>query len=450
MSGLAPGIHVLLCVASRRGWPGQVYGPATSPTGVRGHHRHIIAGMDSVREAVHALARGVGDGSAAGVCGTGDAGGSEPAGALPAVRDPSGHRVQVAWPLGRRRGAGGSFAASSCQPAADGRRRSKRGSWRYAMPIRPGARARSRAVSSARACRARRVSTVHEILRRHGRIVAPPGGGAAQQRFEKAAPNLLWQMDFKGWVALADGSRCHPLTILDDHSRFDLCLEACANEQGGTVRARLERTFCRYGLPEAFFVDNGGPWGCIRGAALDGSERVAAQTRHRGNAQPALSPAEPRQERALPPYAEGRSVWRSGASAISPRRSAPSTPGARSTTSIARTRRSIRMCRRAAIGRAHAPCRIACRRSSTTCGEIVRDCLDDQGLCQLQRPPVESTAGLPRRTRRHPPAISRRHLRRLLRSSPDRNNRLDQQPKVSAMSPNRCRSCLRAKQQARP
>src|SRR5215813_11781032 len=105
------------------------------------------------------------------------------------------------------------------------------------------------------------VSTVHEILRRNGRIVAPVGGPAAHQRFEKPAPNLLWQMDFKGWVELSDGSRCHPLTVLDDHSRYDLCLQACANERGRTVQGRLELTFRRYGLPEAFFVDNGGPWG---------------------------------------------------------------------------------------------------------------------------------------------------------------------------------------------
>ena len=105
------------------------------------------------------------------------------------------------------------------------------------------------------------LSTVHEILRRNGRVVAPSGGPAAQQRFEKPAPNLLWQMDFKGWVELSDGSRCHPLTVLDDHSRYDLCLQACANEQGSTVQGRLELTFRRYGLPEAFFVDNGGPWG---------------------------------------------------------------------------------------------------------------------------------------------------------------------------------------------
>jgi transposase InsO family protein len=105
------------------------------------------------------------------------------------------------------------------------------------------------------------VSTVHEILRRHDRIVAPPGGPVAHQRFEKPEPNLLWQMDFKGWVRVADGSRCHPLTVLADHSRYDLCLEACADERGQTVQSRLELTFQRYGLPEAFFVDNGGPWG---------------------------------------------------------------------------------------------------------------------------------------------------------------------------------------------
>ncbi len=105
-------------------------------------------------------------------------------------------------------------------------------------------------------------STVHAILQRHGRIAAPPGGGAAaQQRFEKEAPNLLWQMDFKGPVRLTGSAVCHPLTMVDDHSRFALCLAACGNEQGATVRTHLERTFRRYGLPEAMFVDNGGPWG---------------------------------------------------------------------------------------------------------------------------------------------------------------------------------------------
>lgn len=105
------------------------------------------------------------------------------------------------------------------------------------------------------------LSTVHEILRRNGRVVAPPGSPRASQRFEMSAPNMLWQMDFKGWRPLAGGGRCHPLTMLDDHSRYALSLEACANEQGSTVQNRLELVFRRYGLPDAFFVDNGSPWG---------------------------------------------------------------------------------------------------------------------------------------------------------------------------------------------
>lgn len=104
-------------------------------------------------------------------------------------------------------------------------------------------------------------STVQEILRRYNRIMPPPGGPAAGLRFEREAPNGLWQMDFKGWMPLAAGGRCHPLTIVDDHSRYSVCLEACANEQSRTVQGRLELTFRRYGLPDAVFVDNGSPWG---------------------------------------------------------------------------------------------------------------------------------------------------------------------------------------------
>lgn len=106
------------------------------------------------------------------------------------------------------------------------------------------------------------LSTVHAILQRRGRIDDRTGGDNHHyQRFEKPAPNMLWQMDFKGQVPLAGGGWCHPLTVLDDHSRFVPCLKACANQQTATVRQSLEQTFIRYGLPDAFFVDNGSPWG---------------------------------------------------------------------------------------------------------------------------------------------------------------------------------------------
>ena len=104
-------------------------------------------------------------------------------------------------------------------------------------------------------------STITAILRRHDRLDGPePAKRAAWTRFERAEPNELWQMDFKGHFPLAKG-RCHPLTVLDDHSRYALGIEACDNEQDLTVRDRLTRLFRRYGLPFAMLMDNGSPWG---------------------------------------------------------------------------------------------------------------------------------------------------------------------------------------------
>jgi transposase InsO family protein len=105
-------------------------------------------------------------------------------------------------------------------------------------------------------------STVTAILRRNGRLVTPVRTQHAWQRFEHATPNQLWQMDFKGHVPLGQGaSRLHPLTALDDHSRYCVILDACTNEQGATVREQLVAAFRRYGLPDRILADNGGPWG---------------------------------------------------------------------------------------------------------------------------------------------------------------------------------------------
>jgi transposase InsO family protein len=104
-------------------------------------------------------------------------------------------------------------------------------------------------------------STITAILRRHGKLEEcrqeHPG---PYQRFERAEPNELWQMDFKGHFGLAQG-RCHPLTVVDDHSRYALAIGACGNEQEMTVQARLVGVFRRYGLPFVMLMDNGAPWG---------------------------------------------------------------------------------------------------------------------------------------------------------------------------------------------
>ena len=104
-------------------------------------------------------------------------------------------------------------------------------------------------------------STITDILRRHDLLARDPNHPLGpHQRFQRPAPNQLWQMDFKGHFPLANG-RCHPLTALDDHSRFNILLEACDNEREETVRAALTRAFARYGLPDAILCDNGSPWG---------------------------------------------------------------------------------------------------------------------------------------------------------------------------------------------
>jgi len=104
-------------------------------------------------------------------------------------------------------------------------------------------------------------STVTAILHRHALIgVAATEASTAWTRFERATPNALWQADFKGHFATAAG-RCSPLTVLDDHSRFNVALQACADTGTQPVRAQFEAIFRRYGLPVQINFDNGAPWG---------------------------------------------------------------------------------------------------------------------------------------------------------------------------------------------
>jgi len=105
-------------------------------------------------------------------------------------------------------------------------------------------------------------STITAILHRRGLIdVSESKKREHFIRFEREAPNDLWQMDFKGHFPLTRGSRCHPLTVLDDHSRFVLALRACSNELGSVVQGELTKVFRRSGLPAEMLMDNGPPWG---------------------------------------------------------------------------------------------------------------------------------------------------------------------------------------------
>lgn len=104
-------------------------------------------------------------------------------------------------------------------------------------------------------------SSITRILRRYNRIdPVESSKHKPWKRFEHEVPNGMWQMDFKGHFAL-DKGRCHPLTVLDDHSRYAVGLQACPDETRPTVESKLIVIFRRYGLPESILVDNGSSWG---------------------------------------------------------------------------------------------------------------------------------------------------------------------------------------------
>jgi transposase InsO family protein len=105
-------------------------------------------------------------------------------------------------------------------------------------------------------------STVHRILLRHGLIGEEERRDLAPGRFERAAPNELWQMDFKGPLCVAE--QVGPLSVLDDHSRYLLVLQRVADHGGELVREHLQGAFTECGVPEGMLMDHGTPWWSAR------------------------------------------------------------------------------------------------------------------------------------------------------------------------------------------
>lgn len=107
-------------------------------------------------------------------------------------------------------------------------------------------------------------STLGELLRKHGLIrprrrrVVPPMEPTTLAPV--AMPNDTWAADFKGHFALGDKTRCHPLTITDEATRYLLKCEGLTRPDGVGVRQHFERAFREYGLPRRIRTDNGPPF----------------------------------------------------------------------------------------------------------------------------------------------------------------------------------------------
>ena len=102
--------------------------------------------------------------------------------------------------------------------------------------------------------------TVDRVIRRQGLTRLRAVMGRAVRRFERAQPNELWQIDFKGQYWLEPRGALFPLSVLDDHSRYAVSLSSLRGTAGTPVWQALELSFDEYGLPDAVLIDHGTPW----------------------------------------------------------------------------------------------------------------------------------------------------------------------------------------------
>jgi len=103
------------------------------------------------------------------------------------------------------------------------------------------------------------ISTVGRILDRHGLVIPreEPVLHPTVGRFERPAPNELWQMDIKMAIRLSDGNRQHVVGILDDHSRYVLGLWWLPDITDRSVLDCWIDAARRYGLPQQTLTDHG-------------------------------------------------------------------------------------------------------------------------------------------------------------------------------------------------
>jgi len=140
-------------------------------------------------------------------------------------------------------------------------------------------------------------STAGEILRRAGltqrkkrrrnAVRAWPGSLTKPEY-----PNHIWTVDFKGWFRLNDGSKCHPLTVMDLHSRYLLCLKGQRNEQLEVTKQSFDMLFATSNIPKIIRVDNGHPFG---GRNVYGLTRLSLDWVHKGIEVEFIDPGHPEQ-----------------------------------------------------------------------------------------------------------------------------------------------------------
>ena len=140
------------------------------------------------------------------------------------------------------------------------------------------------------------LSTRGRILGRYGLVSRRKYRRRAQPWFQPFLgadhPNVVWCVDFKGWVRTGDGTRCDPLTITDAYSRMLLCCEIVAKPDYAHVRPVFERVFRKFGVPTAIRSDNGSPFASVGAGGLS---RLSAEWVKLGIMPERINPGHPEQ-----------------------------------------------------------------------------------------------------------------------------------------------------------
>src|SRR5579863_6032469 len=109
---------------------------------------------------------------------------------------------------------------------------------------------------------------------------------------EVTAPNQLWCMDFKGYFATGDGSRCAPFTISDAHSRYVIRCQIVSRMDLSQVRAVCDAAMREYGMPSRILTDNGAPF---TGTGLLGLSKLSLGWMKMGIIHERIQPGRPQQ-----------------------------------------------------------------------------------------------------------------------------------------------------------
>jgi putative transposase len=145
-------------------------------------------------------------------------------------------------------------------------------------------------------------ASVYRLLKAHDLIATPAFivmKAAEEFKDKTTAPNQLWQTDFT-YLKVASWGWFYHSTVLDDFSRYIIAWKLCATMKADDVIATLDLAPAASGLDRAtaihrprLLTDNGASYICDR------SGKMARRTRHGAYSGHTVSPADPREDRAL-------------------------------------------------------------------------------------------------------------------------------------------------------